>query len=156
MPTIAVLGTFDTKGEEHTYVADLIRERGHDVLLIDAGSLEPPTLNPDVSREELAGAVGTDLSTLIDRRDRGEAVKVMAEGAALVVAKLAAGNKISGIVSLGGGGGTAIGTAAMRALPVGFPKLMVSTLAASESVTEYVGVKDVVMMPSVEIGRAHV
>ena len=56
MPTIAVLGTFDTKGEEHAYVADLIRERGHKVLLIDAGSLEPPTLKPDVSREELAGA----------------------------------------------------------------------------------------------------
>ena len=106
-------------------------------------------MKPDVSREELAGAAGANFSDLLKGGDRGEAVKIMAEGAALVVAKLAAENKINGIVSLGGGGGTAIGTAAMRALPVGFPKLMVSTLAASESVTEYVGVKDVVMMPSV-------
>ena len=73
----------------------------------------------------------------------------MSEGAAVVVAKLATEKKIHGIISLGGGGGTAIGTAAMRALPVGFPKLMVSTLAASENVPTYVGVKDVVMMPSV-------
>ena len=73
----------------------------------------------------------------------------MSEGAAIVVAKLAAEKKIQGIISLGGGGGTAIGTSAMRALPVGFPKLMVSTLAASENVPTYVGVKDIVMMPSV-------
>ena len=149
MSTIAVLGTFDTKGEEHAYVADLIRERGHEVLLIDAGSLDPPSIVPDVSREELVVATGTDLAAFVHRRDRGEAVKVVSEGAAVVVAKLAAEKKIQGIISLGGGGGTAIGTAAMRALPVGFPKLMVSTLAASENVPTYVGVKDVVMMPSV-------
>ncbi|MFP6892327.1 MAG: Tm-1-like ATP-binding domain-containing protein, partial [Opitutales bacterium] len=149
MSTIAVLGTFDTKGEEHADVADLIRERGHEVLLVDAGSLDSPSIAPDVSREELVAATGTDLAAFVDRRDRGEAVKVMSEGAAVVVAKLAAEKKIHGIVSLGGGGGTAIGTAAMRALPVGFPKLMVSTLAASENVPTYVGVKDVVMMPSV-------
>jgi uncharacterized protein (UPF0261 family) len=149
MSTIAVLGTFDTKGEEHTYVAELIRERGHQVLLIDAGSLDPPTIAPDVSREELVVATGTDLAAFVHRRDRGEAVKVMSEGAAIVVAKLAAEKKIHGIISLGGGGGTAIGTSAMRALPVGFPKLMVSTLAASENVPTYIGVKDIVMMPSV-------
>jgi uncharacterized protein (UPF0261 family) len=149
MSTIAVLGTFDTKGEEHAYVADLIRERGHEVLLVDAGSLDSPSIVPGVSREELVAATGTDLAAFVDRRDRGEAVKVMSEGAAIVIAKLAAEKKINGVVSLGGGGGTAIGTAAMRALPVGFPKLMVSTLAASENVPAYVGVKDVVMMPSV-------
>jgi len=149
MATIAVLGTLDTKGEEHGYVADLIRSRGHEVLLIDAGTLEPPTIQPDVSREELADAAGVDFSALTSRRDRGESVKAMAEGAALVASKLAAEKKIHGILSLGGGGGTAIGTAAMRALPIGFPKLMVSTLAASENVPEYVGVKDIVMMPSI-------
>lgn len=149
MSTIAVLGTFDTKGEEHAYVANLIRERGHQVLLVDAGSLDPPSIVPDVFREELVAATGTDLAAFVHRRDRGEAVKVVSEGAAIVVAKLAAEKKIHGIISLGGGGGTAIGTAAMRALPVGFPKLMVSTLAASENVPIYVGVKDIVMMPSV-------
>jgi|TARA_B110000438_G_scaffold63548_1_gene64039 uncharacterized protein (UPF0261 family) len=149
MSAIAVLGTFDTKGEEHAYVAEFIRERGHQVLLIDAGSFDPPTIVPDVTREELAAAAGTDFAVILEKRDRGEAVKVMSEGAAIVVAKLAAEKKIQGIISLGGGGGTAIGTSAMRALPVGFPKLMVSTLAASENVPTYVGVKDIVMMPSV-------
>jgi len=149
MSTIAVLGTFDTKGEEHAYVADLIRERGHQALLIDAGSLDAHTIVPDVAREELAAAADVDLQALVEKRDRGEAVKAMSEGAAVVVAKLAAEKRIQGVISLGGGGGTAIGTAAMRALPVGFPKLMVSTLAASENVPAYVGVKDVVMMPSV-------
>ena len=127
----------------------LMRERGHEVLLIDAGSLDPPSIVPDVSREELVAATGADLAASVHRRDRGEAVKVMSEGAAIVIAKLAAEKKIQGIISLGGGGGTAIGTSAMRALPVGFPKLMVSTLAASENVPTYVGVKDIVMMPSV-------
>ena len=149
MSTIAVLGTFDTKGEEHAYVAELIRERDHQVLLIDAGSLDPPTIVPDVPREELVAAVGADFTTFLKSRDRGEAVKIMSEGAAVVVAQLAAAKKVQGIISLGGGGGTAIGTTAMRALPVGFPKLMVSTLAASENVPTYIGVKDIVMMPSV-------
>ncbi|MBU62838.1 MAG: hypothetical protein CMI26_10090 [Opitutae bacterium] len=149
MSTIAVLGTFDTKGEEHAYVAELIRERGHEVLLVDAGSLHSPSIAPDVFREELVAVTGTDLAAFVDRRDRGESVKVMSEGAAIVIAKLAAEKKIQGIISLGGGGGTAIGTSAMRALPIGFPKLMVSTLAASENVQVYVGVKDIVMMPSV-------
>ena len=149
MSTIAVLGTFDTKGEEHAYVAELIRERGHQVLLIDAGSLNFPTIVPEVTRDELVTAAGVDLSAFVEKGDRGEAVKVMSEGAAVVVAKLAAEKKIQGVISLGGGGGTAIGTSAMRALPVGFPKLMVSTLAASENVPAYVGVKDIIMMPSV-------
>ena len=149
MATIAVLGTLDTKGEEHEYVAELIRSRGHEALLIDAGTLEPPTIQPDVTREELASAAGVDFSSLVDNQDRGESIKAMTDVVAVAISKLAAENKIHGIISLGGGGGTAIGTAAMRALPVGFPKLMVSTLAASENVPEYVGVKDVVMMPSI-------
>lgn len=82
------------------------------------------------------------------RRDRGESVAAMTRGAPVVVSKLAAAGRIQGVISLGGGGGTAIGTAAMRELPVGFPKLMVSTLA-SGNVAPYVGVKDIVMFPSV-------
>lgn len=141
MATIAILGTLDTKGEEHAFVADLIRERGHTPLLIDAGTQGEPTVEPDVSRDKL---IGSQTFT-----DRGEAVAAMAEAAAAFCAKLVAEKKIDGIISLGGGGGTAIGTAAMRALPVGFPKLMVSTLAASESASVYIGVKDVTMMPSI-------
>ena len=148
MPTIAILGTLDTKGGEHAFVADLIKERGHKVLVIDVGTLGKPQLKPDVTRIEIAAAAGVDFATLAAGRDRGEAVATMSRGAPIVLAKLAAEKRIDGVISLGGGGGTAIGTAAMRALAVGFPKLMVSTLA-SGNVAPYVGVKDIVMFPSV-------
>jgi uncharacterized protein (UPF0261 family) len=148
MATIAVLGTFDTKGEEHGYVAELIRARGHATLLIDVGALEAPRITPDVPRTEIADAAGTDLARIVARRDRGEAVAAMTRGAPIVVKRLQEAGRIDALISLGGGGGTAIGTAAMRALPVGFPKLMVSTLASGNT-APYVGVKDIVMMPSV-------
>lgn len=148
MPTIAILGTMDTKGAEHGFVADLIRQRGHKVLIIDVGTLDEPRLKPDVMREEVAKAAGVELSELMARRDRGESVTVMSQGAPIILAKLAEEKRIDGVISLGGGGGTAIATAAMRALPIGFPKLMVSTLA-SGNVAPYVGVKDIVMFPSV-------
>ena len=148
MATIAVLGTFDTKGEEHGYVAELIRARGHATLLIDVGSLEAPRITPDVPRTEIADAAGTDLARIVARRDRGEAVAAMTRGAPIVVKHLQEAGRIDAVISLGGGGGTAICTAAMRALPVGFPKLMVSTLASGNT-APYVGVKDIVMMPSV-------
>ncbi len=148
MSTIAILGTLDTKGVEHGYVADLIRQRGHAVLVIDVGTVDEPKLQPDITRNEVAAAAGADLAALVARRDRGEAVTAMACGAPIILAKLAAEKRIDGVISLGGGGGTAIATAAMRSLPVGFPKLMVSTLA-SGNVAPYVGVKDIVMFPSV-------
>ena len=148
MSTIAVLGTLDTKGEEHGYVADLIRARGHQVLLIDVGTLEPPKILPDVARDVVATAAQADLAVIVARRDRGEAVAAMTRGAPVVLSRLQRERRIDGVISLGGGGGTAICTAAMRALPVGFPKLMVSTLASGNT-APYVGVKDIVMMPSV-------
>jgi uncharacterized protein (UPF0261 family) len=138
----------DTKGEEHAFLAEQIRKRNHSVLVVDVGTLEPPQLKPDVSREEVARAAGVDLPALVARRDRGEAVAAMSEGAPLVLAKLAADRRIDGVISLGGGGGTAIATAAMRALPIGFPKLMVSTMASGNT-APYVGVKDIVMFPSI-------
>jgi len=141
MATIAILGTLDTKGEEHAFVANLIRKRGHKPLLIDVGTKGEPTVKPDISRDQLV-----DGQTFTDR---GDAMATMTNAAEVFCVKLVAEGKIDGIISLGGGGGTAIGTAAMRALPVGFPKLMVSTLAASESAPVYMGVKDVTMMPSI-------
>lgn len=148
MATIAILGTMDTKGEEHGFVAEIIRARGHRTLVIDVGALEPPTLAPDISRDEIARAAGADMATLVARKDRGESVAAMSKGAPIVLARLVAEGKIDGVISLGGGGGTAIGTAAMRALPIGFPKLMVSTLASGNT-AQYVGVKDIVMFPSI-------
>lgn len=148
MSTIAVLGTLDTKGHEHAYVAEIIRSRGHQTLLIDTGSAEPPQVKPDVTREEVAAANGVDLAGILERKDRGEAVTAMAGAAAVYLAKLVSEGRVQGVISLGGGGGTAIGSAAMRALPVGFPKVMVSTLAAG-NVAPYIGTKDIVMFPSI-------
>lgn len=148
MPTIAILGTMDTKGIEHGYVANLIKQHGHNVLIIDVGTLDEPRLKPDINRTEIAAAAGVDLAALVAKRDRGEAVAAMSRGAPLVLAKLVAERRIDGVISLGGGGGTAIATAAMRALPIGFPKLMVSTLASGNT-APYVGVKDIVMFPSI-------
>jgi len=148
MATIAILGTMDTKGEEHAFVADQIRRRGHQTLVIDVGTLGEPVLKPDVTRHEVALAAGADLTAVVKKHDRGEAIKVMSEGAPIVLARLAREKKADGVISLGGGGGTAIGTAAMRALPIGFPKLMVSTLASGNT-AQYVGVKDIVMFPSI-------
>ncbi len=148
MPTIVILGTMDTKGDEHAFVADLIRQRGHAALVIDVGTMGEPRLKPDITRAEVAAAAGVDFAVLAARQDRGESVAAMSRGAPVVLAKLAEERRIDGVISLGGGGGTAIATAAMRALPIGFPKLMVSTLASGNT-APYVGVKDIVMFPSV-------
>ena len=148
MATIAVLGTLDSKGEEHAFVAALIARHGHKTLLIDVGTGGPPTVQPDISREQVAAAIGLDLASLMAKKDRGACVIAMTHAAPALVSKLAADGRIHGIISLGGGGGTAIGTAAMRALPLGFPKLMVSTLAAG-NIAPYLGTKDITMMPSI-------
>jgi len=139
---IAILGTLDTKGHEHAFVAERIRERGHETLLIDVGTAAPPQVTPDIRREAIVP------DGFARPADRGACVVQMAEAVPAYVAKLAAEGKIDGILSLGGGGGTAIGTAAMRALPVGFPKLMVSSLASGNT-AHYVGTKDIVMFPSI-------
>ncbi|MCX6919822.1 MAG: Tm-1-like ATP-binding domain-containing protein [Verrucomicrobia bacterium] len=148
MATIAVLGTLDSKGEEHAFVAALIAQHGHQTLLIDVGTGGPATVQPDITREQVAAAIGLDLASLIAKKDRGVCVVAMTHAAPAFVSKLAADGRIHGIISLGGGGGTAIGTAAMRALPLGFPKLMVSTLAAG-NIAPYLGTKDIMMMPSI-------
>ena len=148
MATIAVLGTLDSKGEEHAFVAALIVQYGHKPLLIDVGTGGPATVQPDITREQVAAAIGLDLASLMAKKDRGACVVAMTHAAPALVAKLASDGRIHGIISLGGGGGTAIGTAAMRALPLGFPKLMVSTLAAG-NVAPYLGTKDITMMPSI-------
>ena len=148
MATIAVLGTLDSKGEEHAFVAALIAQHGHKPLLIDVGTGGPATVQPDITREQVAASIGLDLAGLMAKKDRGACVVAMTHAAPALVSKLASDGRIHGIISLGGGGGTAIGTAAMRALPLGFPKLMVSTLAAG-NVAPYLGTKDITMMPSI-------
>lgn len=146
--TIAVLGTLDSKGEEHAFVAELIREKGHDVILIDVGTGDEPTVTPDITRHQVAEAGGIGLDEIMARRDRGESVSAMSLAAPKLLSKLHSEGRIHGVISLGGGGGTAICTAAMRALPIGFPKLMVSTLASGNT-AHYLGTSDITMMPSV-------
>ena len=148
MSTIAVLGTFDTKGAEHGFIAEAIRSRGHTPLLIHVGSLGEATVKPDINAEEVAADSGEDWRAILAKRDRGESVALMARAAAKYVAGLAESGRIHGIISLGGGGGTAIATSAMRALPIGFPKVMVSTLASGNT-APYLGTKDIVMVPAI-------
>lgn len=145
---IALIGSLDTKGKEYAFVKQQIEARGHRTLLIDVGVLNEPTVVPDIWKEEVAAAAGADLALLAARQDRGEAVAAMGRGAEAVLVKLHREGKIDGVIALGGTGGTSVACRAMRALPVGFPKVMVSTVAGSD-VSGYVGVKDIVMFPSI-------
>jgi uncharacterized protein (UPF0261 family) len=148
MATIAVLGTLDTKGREHAFVAERIRARGHAAVLIDVGTGGEPAVAADIPRAEVAAAAGIDLAALVARRDRGECVAAMAQAAPRLLERLVTEGRIHGVISLGGGGGTAIASAAMRPLPIGFPKFIVSTLASGNT-AHYVGTSDIVMMPAV-------
>lgn len=148
MGTIVVLGTFDTKGIEHRFLAERIRDLGHEPLLVDGGGFGVPQIIADIPREQVAAEGGIDLAALQARGDRGEMVTAMAAAAATVVRRLHAQGKLMAIVSMGGSGGTAIGTAAMRGLPLGIPKVMVSTLA-SGNVAPYLDISDIVMIPAV-------
>ncbi|MBN2473480.1 MAG: Tm-1-like ATP-binding domain-containing protein [Pirellulales bacterium] len=146
--TVALLGALDTKGTEYAFVKRCIEARGHKTLLIDVGVLGPPAVEPDVSREEVARAAGADAAALAQKADRGEAVAAMSRGAATLMPMLYAEGKLDAVMALGGGGGTSVACAAMRTLPLGVPKVMVSTVAGTD-VSGYVGVKDIVMIPSI-------
>lgn len=145
---VAILGTLDSKGVEFAFLKNRVEAQGVATLVIDAGILGPPAFAPAIGAAEVAAAGGAVLADLVAGNDRGRAVAAMSVGAAAVVTRLHDEGRIDGVISMGGGGGTAIATAAMRALPVGVPKLMVSTLAAGD-VSPYVGVKDITMMPSI-------
>ncbi|MDH4339808.1 MAG: Tm-1-like ATP-binding domain-containing protein [Thermoleophilia bacterium] len=145
-----LLGTLDTKGAEYAYLRDRINDAGADVdvVVVDAGILGEPLVEPDVTRQEVAVAAGADVQALADVRDRANAIETMGRGAAVVVQRLHEEGRLDALGALGGTGGTAIATRAMRALPVGVPKLMVSTVAAGD-MSPYVGTTDVTMMHSV-------
>jgi uncharacterized protein (UPF0261 family) len=148
MPTIAVLGTLDSKGEEHVFVAEYLRRKGFQTLLVDVGSSLEGLIRADVPAAEVAPYSGEDWRAVFARRDRGECVALMTRAAPVFLAEAVSKGRIHGVISLGGGGGTAIATAAMRALPVGFPKVMVTTLASGNT-AHYVGTKDIVLFPAV-------
>jgi len=145
---IVLVGTLDTKGNEYQFLRNLLIQAGAQTLVIDAGVLGPPPFPPDISREAVFEAAGTTYTAVLQAGDRGNAVTLAAKGVALLVSDLYKQGKVSGVLSLGGSAGTTIATSAMRALPVGVPKLMVSTLASGQ-VKNYVGVRDICMMYSV-------
>jgi len=146
--TIALIGTFDTKGEEFSFLRERIESAGLRTMMIDVGVLGSPPFATDISQAEVAAAAKEDLTALQKERDRGRSVTAMALGATAILVRLHGEGAIHGVIALGGSAGTTIATAAMRALPYGFPKLMVSTLAAGDT-KPYVGTKDICMMPSV-------
>jgi uncharacterized protein (UPF0261 family) len=146
--SVLLVGTLDTKGTEFAYVRDKLRAAGIAVTVADGGVLGPPAFEPDISRDAVFAAAGASYTAVKAAGDRGKAVALAAEGVAKLAAELHRQGKLSGVMSLGGSAGTTIGSAAMRAVPLGVPKLMVSTLASGQ-VQPYVGTRDVIMMYSV-------
>ena len=148
MATVVLVGTLDTKGIEYAFLRERLLERGVDVVVVDAGVNAPVGLEADVSRDEVARAAGADPAALAAAGDRGAAVTTMGAGAEAIVLALHAAGRLDGILALGGSGGSSIAARAMRALPVGVPKLLVSTVASGDT-RPYVGAVDVTMMYSV-------
>ncbi len=146
--TIWIVGTMDTKGIEFGFIKERIEAAGVTTCVVNTGILGESQLKPDISADDVAHAGGSSLNALRDEGDRGNSVTVMAQGAARLIAEKHAAGEVDGIISLGGSAGTTIGTTAMRALPVGVPKMMVSTLASGDT-SPYVQSKDISMMYSV-------
>lgn len=148
MKTIALIGAFDTKGDEYAFVKHEIERRGHRALVINTGVLGEPAFVPDVGAAEVAQAGGASLDDLRAAADRTHAMQVMTRGIAALARNLYDAGRFDAVLALGGGNGTVIATSAMRALPLGVPKVMVSTLAAGD-VKAYVGTSDILMLHSV-------
>ena len=148
MATVVLVGTLDTKGEEYEFLRRRVLEEGVDALLVDTGVLGSPLAEPDISRQQVAEAASADLQELATSEDRGAAVEAMAQGVSEVVKDLHAQGRLDAVLALGGSGGTAIAAQAMRELPVGVPKLIVSTMASGDT-RPYVGAVDVTLMYSV-------
>ncbi|MCC5875620.1 MAG: Tm-1-like ATP-binding domain-containing protein [Candidatus Sumerlaeia bacterium] len=146
--TICLLGAFDTKGPEYEFVLGYLREEGFGTFLVDVGVLGKSSLTPDVSSSEVCRAGGGDFEALRRNEDRGEAVAAMSRGIARLLPELHKKGKFDGVIALGGTGGTSVACAGMRELPLGVPKVMVSTVAGTD-VSAYVGVSDILMFPSI-------
>lgn len=146
--TIALVGSFDTKGKEFEYVRDILEGKGVSVRTVDFGIMGKPHFKPDVTRESVIEAGGGDIARLMSGKHKDEAMKVVAKGVESIVTKLYVAGEIDGVMGMGGSGGTSVVTAAMRALPIGVPKLMVSTVGGGD-VSAYAGTKDIVFVPSI-------
>ncbi|MFE9793973.1 Tm-1-like ATP-binding domain-containing protein [Streptomyces goshikiensis] len=148
MTSVVLLGTLDTKGVEYGWLRERLLRAGVEVVLVDTGIMDEPRVPADIPREAVARAAGAELSELRAAADRGAAVTTMARGAEATLLRLHAEGRLDGVLAIGGSGGTSIASRAMRALPLGVPKLMVSSMA-SGNVAPYVGSSDITMMYSV-------
>ena len=148
MATVALVGTLDTKGPDYAFLAGRLRASGAGVIVVDAGTGTPAGITPDIPAEQVAAAAGTTIEALRSAADRGAAVTALGRGAAALVSELAAAGRVDGVLAAGGSGGSSIAAQVMAALPVGLPKLLVSTMASGD-VSPYVGAKDVCVMYSV-------
>lgn len=151
MATVLVIGTLDTKGPETRYLSERIRDLGCSTLVLDSGILgEAAGIVPDISRQQVAIAAGSNIDALRNAGSRGKAVEQMLKGVRKIAQGLYAEKKIHGLVALGGAEGTVLATAAMKALPIGIPKLVVSPIASGRrSFGPFVGTKDIFVMHSV-------
>ncbi len=151
--SIYLIATLDTKGPDAAFVRDRLAKLGRKTTLVDTGCLGQPTVPADISREEVFQAASrfsgeVTLEQVAREADRGKAIALAARGAAEITMRAHAAGKLDGVLALGGSAGTTIGTTAMRRLPIGVPKLMVSTLASGQ-VRPYVGDRDIMMLNSV-------
>lgn len=146
--SVVIVGTLDTKGEEIAFTRDVIESQGVETHVVDVGVMGEPQIDPDTPAERVAEAGGSDLETLRAEGDRGMAMEVMGNGAAAIATQLHEEGILDGILGVGGGGNTSVATAAMRALPIGVPKLMLSTMASGDT-EPYIGSQDIAMMYSV-------
>lgn len=150
MAVIGIIATLDTKGPETAFLRDRIEEAGHKALILDSGMLFPPAIEPDISRHELLAAAGVDDLEAYRANGKAALQKAMSQGVRLTLQRLAAEGKIQGVLSVGGGQGSAMSSYAMQGLPVGFPKVLVSTVACGTArFGDYVGNRDIVMIPSI-------
>lgn len=147
MKTIAIAGTFDSKGKEFTYIKEVLENLGLNTLTIHCGVFEP-TVETDVSNATVAREIGENIDEIAEKKDRALGTEILSKGMEKLIPRLYSEGKFHGIISLGGSGGTSLVTPGMRALPVGVPKVMVSTVA-SGNVQQYVGTSDIIMIPSI-------
>jgi len=145
---IVIIGALDTKGVEFAFLRDQIQRQGVETLVLNIGVIGEPGFAPDISAAEVARAAGAELAQLRAEHDRGQAMATMARGAAEIARRLHAEGRIDGVIGMGGSGGASVITAAMRALPIAVPKLLVFTLAAGD-MKPYVGSRNITVMPSI-------
>jgi uncharacterized protein (UPF0261 family) len=145
--TVVITGSLDTKGKEFAFLKELIEKEGLTTLVIDIGVMGSPVFKPDIPRHDVAKAGGGNLTDLASGGRKDEAMQIMATGLAVIIRRLYDEGRLDGIIGMGGGGGTSLATTAMRTLPVGVPKLMVSTI--SGDISSFTGTRDITFMPSI-------